>query len=396
MTTEIHNQIDKAFSEFVDDEQAPDLTKYFLELAEDSKFDKKEINKKFSEYLSKMDPDEDMLKEMTDKGMEVLDDIIMKNKATLFPHLEPVKTKLKMKDISKNEKPKTKLGMGKITKKETLTPEEEPAKESDDDSGSSDSKKSSGKKTSKGPTRASGYTLFLHDMKKKIEAELEEEWNKKYPDAPYTKNNVEVSKEIGRRWREDTPKEEVDRYNAKAAEQNKANNIEPRGKSKVPESEKKPLTGFSMFHKVKKEEVLADYRKKNKMSEDEKIKPTDAMAIVSRAWGEYKKDPDNKAEMDRLAAEYNEEHGRKHTPKKKSEKSNDKKTTAYLEFCKNFRDEYRKDHDREDPDFDVYAESREMNKEWKKIKDDDEKHDAWKTIAHDENVKRGLVEEDAE
>jgi hypothetical protein len=76
-----------------------------------------------------------------------------------------------------------------------------------------------------------------------------------------------------------------------------------------------------MFYKIKTKEILVNYRKENNMSENEKINPIDAMVIVAKAWSEYKKDETKKAEMDRIAAEYNEEHGRKAAPKQKDNAS---------------------------------------------------------------------------
>jgi hypothetical protein len=425
MSTEIHNQIKKSFSEFVEDSQAPELTSYFLKMAEDSKFDEKAINKSFGEYLKNMDADDDMISEMSEKAMEILRDMIVPNKSTLYPSNNK---KLKLSDIRKpsesekseekfeksEEKPEKSEEKPSTTEKKTVTVKKviekpkpvakksAPAKKSEekeDDEEKEESSPESGKKsTKKGAkvaVRASGYNLFYHEIKKEVEINLEKDWKKKYADAPYTKNNTEVSREIGRLWEEmkEKQKDKVEDYNNQANEQNKKNNIVPRGKAKTPENEKRPLTGFAMFHKIKKDEVLVDYRKENNMSEDEKIKPTDAMAIVSKAWSEYKKDETKKAEMDRLAAEYNEEHGRKATPKQK-DKASEKKTNPYLMFCENFREEYRATNNRDDPEFDVYAESREMNKKWKSIKDDADKFEAWKTIAHDENVSRGLVSED--
>jgi hypothetical protein len=334
----------------------------------------------------------------------MLRDIIIPNKAVLYPGNK----KLKLSEIRKptseeksEEKAKSeeKSEEKPVTEKKSVTPVKKapvkkaivPIKKSDDD------EKKVGKKApvkKEKVVRSSGYQIYYHEIKKTVEENLEKDWKKKYADAPYTKNNTLVSQEIGRLWKEmgEKQKDKVEEYNNRAQDKNKANNIVSRSKSKIPENEKRPLSGFQMFQKVKKDEVLMKYRSDKKMAKDEAIKPTDAMTIVSKAWAEYKKDEAMKEEMDRLAAVYNEENGRKPSVKT-NEKANDKKTNSYLEFCKEFREEYRAEHDRTDPDFDVYAESREMNKKWATIKADKEKLDAWTIIAHDENVARGLVEE---
>jgi hypothetical protein len=42
---DIHNQINQKFSNFVDDEQAPEITNFFLKMADESKFDENVIAK---------------------------------------------------------------------------------------------------------------------------------------------------------------------------------------------------------------------------------------------------------------------------------------------------------------------------------------------------------------
>jgi hypothetical protein len=129
------------------------------------------------------------------------------------------------------------------------------------------------------------------------------------------KKEVEEKKEL--------EKKELDKKELKKEEpmENELKNEEPMGKAKTPEKKKRPLTGFAMFYKIKTKEILVNYRQENNMSENEKINPIDAMVIVAKAWSEYKKDETKKAEMDRIAAEYNEEHGRKAAPKQKDNAS---------------------------------------------------------------------------
>lgn len=420
MTTEIHNQINKAFSDFVEDSQAPELTEFFLKMAENSKFEEKTVTKSLKEYLQNMGADADMIKEMSEKAMEMLRDTIIPNKSTLYPSATP--KKLKLSDMKKQTEkaeekseenaeaeaePEKKVvtPIKKVTPAPKKAPSKKAAEEDEEEStpaSASASAKKGGKKApakkapakAKAPTRASGHSLFYKEVKEEVMEFLEKDWKKKYANAPYTKNTTTVSREIGRRWEElnKNNKEKAEEYNARAAEENKKNNIQSRGKTKVSESDKRPLNGFSMFHKIKKDEVLANYRKEKNMAEDAKIKPTEAMTIISQAWAGYSKDAEKKAEMDRLAAEYNEEHGRKPAPKK--EKSSDKKTNPYLLFCQNFREEYRAEHKTEDGELNVYQEASEMNKKWKTIKDDKEKHDAWILLAKEENIARGLIPED--
>jgi hypothetical protein len=407
MSTDIHNQIKQKFANFVDDDQAPELTNFFLKMAEESKFDEKVVAKNFTNYLAEMGADEDMSKEMNDSVMDMLRDMVIPNKAIIYPNSKKLKLS-EMRKPASDEKPEEKSEEKSeekpVTEKKSVTPVKKapvkaapvkkavvPIKKADDDEKKA-VKKAPVKKEK--VVRSSGYQIYYHEIKKTVEENLEKDWKKKYADAPYTKNNTLVSQEIGRLWKEmgEKQKDKVEEYNSRAMDKNKANNIVSKSKSKTPENEKRPLSGFQMFQKVKKEEVLEKYRSDKKMAKDEAIKPTDAMTIVSKAWADYKKDEALKAEMDRLAAAYNEENGRKPSTKS-NEKAKDKRTNPYLMFCQEFRDEYRAEHDRTDPDFDVYAESREMNKKWTAIKNDAEKLEAWAIIAHDENVARGLVEE---
>lgn len=386
MSTEFHTQINESFGEFV--EETDKLTEYFLDMVEEQKFNRKKVEKEFTAYMSDLGADGDDLKDIVNKGMELLQDVVVPNKSDLYP--DSVKPKLKVGDLKKKEASpptKKKFSMGSIKKKE----ETESGSDQEDSAESSPNKKKSGAK------RASGYTLYYNSVKDEVKEALETEWKEKYPDAPYRSNPAEVSRKCGQMWakfQEDEP-EKAQKFKDDADAQNSANGIVSHAKSKKPENEKKPLTGFQMYHKLKKGEVLDAYRKEHKMKADEKIAPTDAMTIVSESWNEYKKNEDDVAEMNRLAEEYNTEHGRVHVKKEKSDKKSDKKTNAYLEFCSNFREEFRAKKKEDSAELDTYEESKLMNQKWNnEIKADKKKHEAWKQIAKEENISRGFEEKE--
>tara|TARA_R100001163_G_C5068434_1_gene208708 strand:+ start:6179 stop:7324 length:1146 start_codon:yes stop_codon:yes gene_type:complete len=375
MSTEIKTQIVNSFKDFVDGDEE-EVVENLMKISENSKFNQTSVNKEFKKYLEEMGAEDDLLNDMLECGMKAFKECIVPNKSTLYE-----KPKMKLNSLKKKSTPVKKA------KPESATKTEKAASDNSDSDSADDG---NGKKTK--AKRASGWTLFRKAKKEEIIERLQSEWNEKYPDEEWVKNEAQITSELSKMWKV-APKEEADEFKKRANAINKENGIVSAGKKAVNDSDKGPVSAFNMFNKLKRSEILAQYRKDNKISEDEKIKTTKVFTLTSKAWKEA--DEDTKAQMQTEADKFNKEHDRK--PKVKESKSGSKdpkKTNPYLEFCKKFREEWREDHPRDAEDFDSYAEQREMNSKWKEIKKNEKEFESWKIIADEMNEENGFAKKE--
>lgn len=378
--------MDEIFDEWVD--KPNDLTRFVMSVAEENDFNEKKYESEIRKYFTKLGAEDESLAEMMDGGMKVFEEIILPNKSELFSHLKQKSSKLKL-PIQGQKK------LSSIKKKPIVESDEENTKETKSSSSSDNddkktTKRKQKKKVTKEPKPVRAYDLFQKDVKNDVKEELKGEWEKKYPDVPYNSNPTVVSREIGRRWREDLSTEERKVYEKQAAEINESNGFEPKGKKQVDESDKKPMTSYQFFNKEKYDEMAAKYRKDNKLGKNDKVKPTEVMKLTAQLWNQVKADPEREKEYQEKADAYNKEKGRVAKPKVKEAKVSDKKTNAYHMFCVDFRKNYRK----ENPDGNHYEEARLMNEEWNtKVKQDEDLMEHWKNEAEAENKRRGHTEE---
>lgn len=365
MADTLRSEITSGFEEWVDEPEP--VSEELLRLSRAHNFDEKRVRTEFRKFLGKVGAEGDTLSDMTERGMDLLRDQIGPNRSTLWDDLAEKKTKLKL---------------GGLKLKSTDSSAEA-------DSDSSATKKTGGKaKKEKTPKRQRGYDLFFNENKDTLKDELRAEWEKKYKDVPYQANPTAVSKELGRRWREDLSDEDRRRFNDQAAEINTKNGIEPRASKQTNEEDKKPLTAYQMFNKEVYDEMAQRYRDENGLEAEEKVKPTEIMRLTAARWNsEIKPNADRVAEYQEKADAYNKEHHREYRPKEKEEKVSTSKTNAYREFCRWFRKDYR---DR-NPEGNPYEEAKQMNEMWNNdVKKDDEKKAKWDREAEEENLRRGI------
>jgi type III secretory pathway component EscR len=93
---------------------------------------------------------------------------------------------------------------------------------------------------------------------------------------------------------------------------------------------KRPLTGFTMFYKLKNKEILSKYLSAQNMPENSIINKFNELSIISEAW--KNENNENKETMRHLANEYNKDNNYP-TLAEFSEYSK-KYSSIYIAFCK--------------------------------------------------------------
>lgn len=356
----LRTTIANSFDEWVDD--VTTVSDELFKLVKANRFDEKKIRSEFQKFLEKVGAEGETLAEMTNCGIQLMNDQISPNRSVFWPDDFPAEKKV------------TKLKLGGLKLKTNTAEAEAPPV-----------KKKGGKpKKEKKPKRHRGCDLFLIDNTDIVKKELQTDWEEKYPNVPYQSNPTAVSREIGRRWREDLTQEERDKFNEKANETNLANGVEPRVSKHVEEKDKKPLIAYQMFHKEVYNEMVDRYRQEKGLEPDTKVKPTDVMSLIVDRWNnDVKPNEEKVAEYEVKAKEYNEKHGRKPKPKAKKKKESTSKTNAYQMFGEWFRNDY---------DGEYFEGAKKMSEMWKEIKADPDKKEfqKWQQKADEENLRRGF------